>query len=123
MNWHILSVVWDFIRAAGGMAVISASIYYGPKKVLETWDWYLHRFRDSAVFDVLDQRIPSTGPINAISVGKCCYPISAKEIAHKLSRTEPSVLKSLRRLKKGKWGDQVIESEFGWFSKDNAPKN
>lgn len=119
---RVLSILWDFIRAAGGLAVISASIYYGPKKVLETWDWYLHRFRDSAVFEVLDQRIPSTHPINAISSGKCFFPCSVKEIAAKLSRTEESVLKSLRRLKKGQWGDQVIEMENGWYSKDNAPK-
>ena len=32
-----------------GVTTVLLAIYYGPRKVLETWDWYLERFTDSKV--------------------------------------------------------------------------
>jgi hypothetical protein len=35
------------------------TVYYGPKKLLETWDWYVDRFRDRPILEVLREvRIP-----------------------------------------------------------------
>jgi len=123
MNWHILSVVWDLIRGAGGVAVISVAIYYGPKKVLETWDWYVYRFRDSAVFEVIDQAKVYEHVIQGrryanVTGENLAYTVP--EISRQLYRKEKSVVNSLRRLKRAK---KAVETRDGWYSTDTAPKH
>jgi hypothetical protein len=89
----------------GVLAVVGA-IYYGPKKMLETWDWYWDRFRDNEVFLIICRRklIPKPGgyvhsnfapPPPMVEL-----PFFSKEIADYLKRKEPSVQRSLTRLRR-----------------------
>ena len=103
--------VWTFILSLIGLPLAVSGM-------ISAWDTLRHRFWDSAVYDLLADRIPR----HEIE-GFTFYPLSTEDIARKLSRSEKSVLSSLRRLKKGKMGDQVVEGRYGWFSKDNAPKH
>jgi DNA-binding transcriptional ArsR family regulator len=99
---------WQWLIAA----VIAAipAIYHAPKKALETWDWYLNRFRDRVVLDVLREvRIPKKlAPFNPTGPGQISPTIVsiAKEgsygvgdLADILNRSQRSIGKSLRRLK------------------------
>jgi len=48
---------WQWLLAAIAAGV--PTVYYAPKKVLETWVWYLDRFRDRPILDVMrDVRLP-----------------------------------------------------------------
>src|SRR5712664_3612687 len=48
---------WQWLVAA--IAASVPTVYYGPKKLLETWDWYVDRFRDRPILEVLREvRIP-----------------------------------------------------------------
>jgi len=50
MKWREF---WSFVTSTWGIAaaVVTAglAIYYAPKKVLETYDWYMDRIYDSKV--------------------------------------------------------------------------
>lgn len=81
--------------AATCIAVLAA-IYYGPRKMLETWDWYLNRFFDEPVLDVLREnsllaKELRVRPVEGYSIG---------ELAELLNRSQQSIGKSLRRLKR-----------------------
>jgi hypothetical protein len=91
------------------LAVIGA-IYYGPRKMLETWDWYLDRLWDHRVFEVVEQkrifpatRFRTTAPVE--------LPYSVQDIAASLKRSESSVQKSLKRLRRR---GKVEEFQDGW---------
>jgi len=57
MRWW--SYVWPFARTwwgtIVGVATILLAVYYGPRKMLETWDWYIERFTDSKVCQFLKE--------------------------------------------------------------------
>ena len=87
--------------------------------MITVWDVLRHRFHDSAVFDLLDGKVPTSS-----YDGKVYYPLYVHDIAGKLGRSEKSVIRSLKRLKKGKMGDLVIEGGPGqYYSKANSPKH
>jgi hypothetical protein len=50
----------DFLQTWQGTAVtvlaILGALYYGPRKLLETWDWYWDRYRDNDVFHLIARR-------------------------------------------------------------------
>ena len=52
---------WPFARTAWGWIwaslTILAAVYYGPKKMLETFDWYMNCFRDYKVRDYLESLV------------------------------------------------------------------
>lgn len=104
--------VWTFLVSVIGLFAL-------VPQLITAWDALWHRLRDSAVFDVLDRKVPGDTGYG----GKEYYPLSVIDISRKLERKEKSVLKSLKRLKKGKMGDVVVESLSGWYSKANAPKS
>jgi len=83
----------------GGAITVVAAIYYGPRKIMETWDWYMFRFRDREVLEVLEDR-------RRMGVFK---PV---DIANRLGRKQPSVLRSLNRLKVAK---KVAKTEQGAY--------
>jgi hypothetical protein len=108
------------------LAVVGA-IYYGPRKMLETWDWYLDRFKDQPIIDaMLELRMPPRvmpdprGPqyaspaiVSIIQEGS----YSVGDLAKILNRSHQSIGKSIRRLKKkGK-----IEQQGGGFKVNKHP--
>ncbi len=95
--WHAL---WELIHTWQGavLAVLAVlgGIYYGPRKMLETWDWYLNRFRDEPILDLMRERSLlatelRTHAIEGYSVG---------ELAQALNRDQKSIANSLGRLKR-----------------------
>ena len=111
---------WQWLVEAIVAGVPTA--YYGPKKVLETWDWYVDRFRDQPVLDVMHHvRFPQNlAPLNPTGPGQAsptiiaimrhgCYSIG--DLADILNRSHRSIEKSVRRLRaQGK-----IEPDHGGF--------
>lgn len=90
--------------------------------MLETWDWYVDRFRDAAVLDELRIRKFSLGSPAMQVRGEVHsaivpheIPYSSKEISESLGRSEESVIKSLKRL--GRRG-RVEKSFWGWTFKE-----
>jgi hypothetical protein len=76
------------------------AIYYGPRKMLETYDWYMDRFWDYAVRDflrssVVPQRLTNYGEVTAKAISK-----SLAEISAATGRSEKRVLGSLKRLRR-----------------------
>lgn len=111
---------WQWLVAAIAAGV--PTVYYAPKKVLETWDWYVGRFRDRPVLDVLHEvRIPKKlAPFNPSGPKEVSPTITAiaqhgsysvGDLADILNRSHQSIGKSVRRLRaQGK-----IELDHGGF--------
>jgi hypothetical protein len=104
------------------LAVLGA-IYYGPRKMLETWDWYWDRFRDNDVFFIIERRkiIPGSpyarlGP----SARPTELPYLPKEIAEFLGRKESSVQRSIKRLKRR---GKIEPYQYGWRLKSRVVPN
>jgi hypothetical protein len=123
VNWRTLVDFlhrWQWLLAAIAAGV--PTIYYAPKKVLETWDWYLDRFRDRSILEVLREvRVPKNlAPFNPIGPGEVSPTIiaiakhgsySVGDLADILNRDKQSIGKSIRRLRaQGK-----IELDRGGF--------
>ena len=120
MHWGAVGAFvhrWWWLFGAIG-AIIAAPILYAPRKVLEEWDWHVHRWFDEpilkAMLDLklvpdqhnraLEQQIgPDHQPptSNTLIIKEGTY--SVGDLAHILNRSHRSIGKSLRRLKaKGK---------------------
>ena len=123
MHWLTWRQLWEFVRSWQGAAATSiailAAIYYGPRQVLETWDWYWDRFRDIAVYGVVKRRKIMGSSGGQTNFGPAPQPIeipySAREIADYLNRKEKSVLRSLRRLE---YRGKIECYQKGWRLKD-----
>jgi hypothetical protein len=117
---RVLKLAWHLIAGWGGLLVaVAAAIYYGPRKMLETWSWYMYRFRDRAVHDVIDEsrwanKITSTriGVENVLTGQPYRLPWRADEIADQLGRKRGSVVGSLKRLKAARKVRQVGNGRF-----------
>jgi hypothetical protein len=75
--------------------------------VLETWDWYINRFYDEPLLDILRQQAlvrpeDRPRPLQGFGIG---------ELAAKLNRSGPSVHKSIERLR----AKDKVEFYFGGF--------
>jgi len=113
--------VWRYLRSWEGIVptilTVAAALYYGPKKILEVWDWYLDRFWDREVLAILKNRIfiSRTRPGKMIVSIEQFEPIessySADYIATQLNRSERSVSKSLKRLYAH---DKIERYQDGW---------
>jgi hypothetical protein len=123
VNWRTLVDFlhrWQWLLAAIAAGV--PTIYYAPKKVLETRDWYLDRFRDRSILEVLHEvRIPKNlAPFNPSGPGEVSPTViaiakhgsySVGDLADILNRNKQSIGKSIRRLRaQGK-----IELDRGGF--------
>jgi hypothetical protein len=119
MSWRD---IWKFLQTWEGMAsatfAASAAIYYAPKKWLETWDWYMDRFHDYPVYDVIKRRRRVSASYDdgkTLRVGYQDIPHEVSDIAKSLNRSEKSVRESLRRLeRRGK----ATEVHRGWAAWD-----
>jgi hypothetical protein len=115
MRW---ADIWRFVRSWQGVVpsiiAVAAAIYYGPKKMLEVWDWYVDRFRDRDVLLIVKHRpfiqtTTTSGPIT--TTGTMERPYTVSDIASELNRSESSISKSLRRLYAQ---DKIEIYEWGW---------
>ena len=119
MNWK--SVVeflhhWQWLVGwlVGGIIAAAPVIYYGPRKALETWDWYVHRFRDEPILQLMrdcklvpaeynialekqlgPNHVPATP--NALIAKEGTY--SVGDLSHITERSHRSIGKSMRRLR------------------------
>jgi hypothetical protein len=118
VHWHTF---WAWLATWQGAAIaavpVLAAIYYGPRKMLETWDWYWDRFRDNAVLFVIQRR--KLIPAHSVVTGSGPQPMkelpfSLKEIAEYLGRKESSVQKSIKRLKRH---GKIEPFQDGWHLK------
>jgi hypothetical protein len=114
--WRAL---WELIHTWQGIVLAAlatlGAVYYGPRKMLETWDWYWDRFRDSKVLLLIQRRklIPPSGgqsnfghPPPPVEL-----PYEIQEIADFLGRKKKSVIRSVKRL----WRRGKIEPfQNGW---------
>jgi hypothetical protein len=95
MRWGL---VWGWLQtwkgAVPAVVAVLAAIYYGPRKILETWDWYIDRFRDNAVMQILERNPKPTVRMDFDSY----EPSTVEHIAEKVRRSPSFVRKSLRRL-------------------------
>jgi len=116
LTWHQL---WPFVRSWQGVVFASltsfAALYYSPRKVLETLDWYLYRFRDRHVLaEVKNRRIVQQQP-GAISFGHrplaIEIPYTIEELSEQLKRNRSSIGKSLERLHDH---DKIEPYKGGW---------
>ena len=96
---------WPFARTVWGWTVASATglfaLYYGPKKMLETWDWYMDRFVDYKVADYLNSEIQISSRVVSESYRiQTAKPHSITEIAAATHYSQKRVQNCLRRLEK-----------------------
>ena len=112
LSWHELG---EFLRtwqgAATAFVAALATIYYGPRKMLETYDWYMYRFRDHKVrrflrSSVIPSRLTALGEEGAKAVPKL-----PREIGEAIGMPEKRVLGSLKRLERT---HQVISDGEKW---------
>ena len=61
---ELLVAVLPKLRGGWTVATVGglAALYYGPKKALETFEWYMDRFRDYKVRDFLRAHITMSSP-------------------------------------------------------------
>ena len=98
---------WPFAQTAWGWTVATigglAAIYYGPRKMLETYDWYMDRFFDHKIQSALDATIEKSNHINPDrSVSQWAKPRTVKEIIEVTGYPEKRVRAGLKRLKRKK---------------------
>jgi hypothetical protein len=104
---HDLGYWWPFARTAWGWTVATvgglAAIYYGPKKMLETYDWYMDRFFDYKVREQLENGV--TLASYGTSAGgriQSATPMSVEDIAKAVGYSEKRVRNCLKRLSRNK---------------------
>jgi len=123
VNWRtFIDFLHRWLWLVAAIAASVPTVYYGPKKLLETWDWYVDRFRDRHILEVLREvRIPKKlAPFNPSGAGEVSPTIisiakhgshSVGDLADILNRSHRSIGKSVRRLRaQGK-----IELDHGGF--------
>ena len=118
MRW---SVFWPYAHTWWGTFVGGATIlygaYYGLRKMLETWDWYIERFTDSKVCQFLKDNVG--GWKLSERFGENQYVVNywkREDIAKALRFGERRVEKSLDRLKRQGRAELMRE---GWVVKSN----
>jgi hypothetical protein len=101
---------WNLAGVAGGIVTGGLAVYYGPKKILQTWEWYLDRWCDSKVRDVLKAN-RKTQAINGGRIATWGLPVSVAVIGETLRISEKSVLARLNRLR-GR--GEAVQHESEW---------
>ena len=123
MHWREF---WNYLHTWQGYVpatiAVAAALYYGPRKMLETWDWYMDRFHDFRVAEILtrprkDYRFVRRG-INQSATVLRDSPFTVAEIAKQIGRDEKSVRSSLRRLERRGKVKQYSTGWAGWDYKE-----
>ncbi len=95
--------LWPFARTwsgylAAGLSVLLA-IFYSPKKMLETYDWYLYRFVDQKTKEYLEKSVtPECPTMHGPRIWG--IPKSIPEISNGTALSARQVTASLKRLEK-----------------------
>ncbi len=114
MALKILQFIWAYKIWTFFLALVGLATGAGPM----IWRWYFWYFCDYDVLDFLDKRRRGKTQYG----GRIFHPASIQDIAQGIERTEQSVKRSLKRLRKAKNGDPlVVEIQGGWYTKENAP--
>jgi hypothetical protein len=103
MHWH--EVLRHYYSIASVVITTILAVYYGPKAIMDTWNWYCFRLRDQPVYDML------LGRIYGKHYG---HGFTLAELATKLGRKESSVLRSLARLKTS---SKAVTFDGEWLGK------
>jgi hypothetical protein len=82
--------------------VIILSVYYGPKKIMETWRWYVFECWDKRVFRELVKR----------AHGHYGNGFDVPDLAETVGRDEKSIANSLARLERRHY---AVKTTNGWF--------
>jgi hypothetical protein len=127
MIWRTIFTVWHLLLGWGGLVAGTLyAVFRGTPEVLKIMDELLFRFRDFAVFEIIDVRRywdvpdmdPETGIANRLITELA--PHFVEDIAARLKRSSASVLSSLKRLKRT---GKAVEADGGWYSNRIAPKD
>jgi len=103
--------LWSFFVAFLGLATGVAPMIY------RRLCWH---YRDADVHDFLDKR--KTGKTEW--GGRVFHPATVKDIANGLGRTQESIARSLKRLRRGERGKPLVKEVNGdWYTIENAPKD
>src|SRR5437016_1029075 len=106
--------LWELLHTWQGviLAVFAAlcTIYYGPRKMLETWDWYLERFYDSKVREFLHSQVTAEF-VTAHGPRRWGIPKSIPEISLGTGMSEKRVRACLKRLRKKKQVEQEAHND------------
>jgi len=93
---------------------IAAAIWDGPRKILETYEWYMDRMyrskHDRRVQEVLQHNVTLSSPVNGTHQK---HPISAsvEDIARDAKMSPKFALSSLKRLETKKL---AVQDRNGW---------
>jgi hypothetical protein len=107
-SWsEITSFLHTWYGIATAITASALTLYYGPRQMLETWEWYLNRYLDEPVMDILREqgflsKSARARPVEEWSVG---------DLAKRLKRSQLSIGKSIGRLKR----KNLIELYRGGF--------
>jgi hypothetical protein len=112
---------WPYARNWWGVTAASvtflAAVYYGPKKMLETWEWYRDRWFDAKVRDVLhDNRQREAVRLNDGRQANWAYPVSVAKISELTGVSVGRVIVRLNRLHRK--GDAVPLLDGTWKATD-----
>lgn len=108
--------LWSYIRNVGAVAAVGLAIYYGPRKMLETWDWYLDRFLDAKVRHALNQ---NRAPMKEVSAGRFVrigLGVDLADLATQCGISEKRARARLRRLERR--GEAIDCRNDGWRAPD-----
>lgn len=96
--WPVSQKVWIWTGSTVGVFL---AVFYGQKKMLETYDWYMGRFVDYKVADYLASEVEISHKIYEEHYRRqTAKPHSIAEIAAATRYSEKRVRNSLRRLEK-----------------------
>lgn len=97
---------WPFARTAWGWLVATAggiaALFYGPKKAVETFDWYMDRFFDYKVREYLEGLVEPMAYMSPNGRGQSAKSATVSEIAIAINMSERKVRKCLTRLRRKK---------------------
>jgi hypothetical protein len=108
--------LWFYARTFGAVTALALAAYYGPRKMLETWDWYLDRFLDAKVRRALHQH---RAPMKEISAGRFVrygLGVDLADLATQCEISEESARARLQRLEKR--GEAIDCRDDGWRAPD-----
>jgi hypothetical protein len=106
--WPIAQTVWIWTGSTVGVFV---GVLYGPKKMLETFDWYMNRFVDYKVRDYLESLVIVSHLANAPAHDKAEVK-SVQQIAEATHLSEKRVTGCLKRLRNKR--DVKTFGQDGW---------
>lgn len=114
--WPYARTVWGWLAFAYTALLTALALYYAPKKMFETWRWYMNEFRDPAIRDHLSRSVTSP-KLTMAGEKRWAIPQSVPEIANALGWSERRVRASLTRLKRRGEVEETTDGKWRWILK------